>query len=76
MHDFVVGAVDETVAMYYQLPALMRGYNFPMGKWASNSNPIKDIWKVGEFDIKPVTQVLGVSWDTTRNTLYMDQNNV
>jgi hypothetical protein len=77
MDDFVAGAVDdEVIAIYYQLTALMRKYSFPMGKWASNSIPLKDIWKVGGLETKPDTQVLGVDWDTTRDALFTDQTDV
>jgi hypothetical protein len=78
MDDFVAGAVDdnEAIAIYYQLTALMRNYILPMGKWASKSIPLKDIRKVGGLETKPVTQVLGVDWDTTRDVLFTDQRDV
>jgi len=63
MDDFVAGAEDDNgvIAINYQLTALMRKYNLPMGKWASNSELLRNIWKVGGLEIKPITQVLGVS---------------
>ena len=78
MGDFVAGAEDDNgvIAIYYQLTALMRKYSFPMGKWASNSELLTNIWKVGGLEIKPITQVLGVSWDITRDTLFTDHRDV
>jgi len=78
MDDFVAGAEDYkgVIAIYYQLTALMRKYSFPMGKWASNSELLRNIWKVGGLEIKPITQVLGVSWDITRDTLFRDPRDV
>jgi len=43
-----------------------------MGKWASNSESLKTIWGVGGLENKSVTQVLGVNWETTRDTLFAD----
>jgi len=78
MDDFVAGAEDDNgvIAINFQLTALMRKYNFPMGKWASNSELLRNIWKVGGLEIKPITQVLGVSWDITRDTLFTDHRDV
>ena len=78
MDDFVAGAEDDNdvIAIYYQLTALMRKYSFPMGKWASNSESLKTIWGVGGVENKSVTQVLGVNWDTTRDTLFADHRDV
>jgi len=78
MDDFVAGAEDDNgvIAIYYQLTALMRKYSFPMGKWASNSELFRNIWKVGGLEIKPITQVLGVRWDITRDTLFTDHRDV
>jgi hypothetical protein len=66
MDDFAVGAEDDNdvISIYYQLTALMRQFSFPMGKWASNSEPLREIWKSSCTETKDVTQVLGVSWDT------------
>jgi len=65
---FVAGAEcdNDVIALYYQLNALMRKYNFPMVKRTSNSEPLKDIWKAGGLEIKSIAQFLGVSWDNTR----------
>jgi hypothetical protein len=71
MDDFVAGAEDnDVIATYYQLSALMRKYSFPMGKWASDSDPLMNIWRTGGLEIKSTTQVLGVRWDTTRDILF------
>ena len=73
MDYFVAGAEDnDVIAIYYQRTALMRKYSFPMGKWASNSESLKTIWGVGGLEIKYVIQVLGVNWDTMRDTLFAD----
>jgi len=42
----------------------MRKISFPMGKWASNSEPLKNIWRANGLETEAVTRVLGVSWDT------------
>jgi len=77
MDDFVAGAEDNgVITIYYQLTALMRKYSFPMGKCASNSELLKNIWRVVGLEIKSVTQVLGVNWDTTRDTLFTDPRDV
>jgi hypothetical protein len=46
-----------------------------MGKWASKSENL-NIWRVGGLEIRSMTQVLGVSWDTMRDTLFMDNRDV
>ena len=78
MDDFVAGAEDDigVITIYYQLTALMHKFSFPMGKWASNSELLRNIWKVGGVEFKSVTQVLGVNWDTTRDTLFTDHRDV
>ena len=78
MDDFVVGAevYNSVIAIYYQNTALMRTYIFPMGNWAFNSELLKNIPRVGGLEIKYITQVLGVSSDTTRNTLFPDHRDV
>jgi hypothetical protein len=78
MDDFVAGAEDDSdvIAIYYQLTALMRKYSFPMGKWASNSEPLRDIRKFVGLEIEPITQVLGVDWGTNRDILFTDQRGV
>ena len=78
MNDFVAGAKEDNcvITIYYQLTAVMRKFSFSMGKWASNSELLKNIWRVGGLEIKSVTQVLGVNWDTTRDTLFTDSRDV
>jgi hypothetical protein len=78
MDDFVAGAEDDNgvISTYYQLTALTRKYSFPMGKWASNSEHLKNIWRIGGLEMKFVTQVLGLSWDTMLDTLFTDHRDV
>ena len=40
--DFAAGAEDSdgVITIYYQLTALMQKISLPMGKWASNSEPL------------------------------------
>jgi hypothetical protein len=47
-----------------------------MGKWASNSEPLRNIWNGSGLEIKAITQVLGVSWDTARDTHFTDYRDV
>ena len=54
----------------------MRKFSFPMGKWASNSENVRNIWRVGGLEIRSMTQVLEGSWDTMRDTLFMDHRDV
>jgi hypothetical protein len=74
MDDFAAGAEDSNgvITIYYQLTALMRKISIPMGKWASNSEPLRNIWTVSGLEHKYTTQVLGVSWDTVRDTHSID----
>jgi len=78
MDDFAAGADEdnEVISIYYQLTALMRQFSFPMGKWASNSEVLRDIWKSSGTETKEVTQVLGVNWDTRSDTLFIDHRSV
>jgi len=44
MDSFVAGTEDNgVIAIHYQLTALMRKYRFPVEKWASNSELLKNI---------------------------------
>ena len=43
-----------------------------MGKWASNLEPLRFKCRVSSIENKPITQVLGVSWDTVRDTIFAD----
>jgi hypothetical protein len=47
-----------------------------MGKWASNSEGLRNIWKLGGLEFTSVTQVLGENWDTTWDTLFTDHRDV
>jgi hypothetical protein len=47
-----------------------------MVKWASNTEPLRNIWGVSGLEIKSTTQVLGLSWDTVRDTLFTDHRDV
>jgi hypothetical protein len=78
MDDFAAGAEDSNglITIYYQFTALMRKIIIPMGKWASNSEPLRNIWRVSGLEIKSINQVLGVSWDTARDTLFTDHRDV
>jgi hypothetical protein len=49
---------------------------FQMGKWASNSEVLRNIWEVGGLEFRSVTQVLGVHRDTSRDTLFTDHRDV
>ena len=48
----------------------------PMGKWGSNSEPLKKIRRVIGLETKAVTQILGVSWGTVKNTFFRDHRDV
>jgi len=63
MDDFVAGAEDDNsvIALYYEIAALMKLLNFPLSKWASNSEQMKAIWKAEGQNIEEQTQVLGVN---------------
>ena len=78
MDDFAAGAEDDKdyISIYYQLTALMRQFSFQMGKWASNSEVLRDIWISSCTKTKDVTQVLGVNWDTRSDTLLIDHRSV
>jgi hypothetical protein len=78
MDDFAAGAEDDNdvITIYYQLAALMRQFSFQMGKWASNSEPLRDIRRSSCTETKDVTQVLGVNWDTRGDTLFIDPKGV
>jgi hypothetical protein len=71
--NVAAGANDSNgaIIIYYKLTALMRKISLPMGKSASNSQPLKNIWRASGLEPKPITQVLGVMWDNVRDTLFM-----
>jgi hypothetical protein len=78
MDYFVAGAEDSNcvITIYNQLTALMRKISLPMGKWTSNSAPLKNIWRANGLETKDVAQVLGVSWDIVRDILFTDYRDV
>ena len=44
-----------------------------MGKWASNSEPLRNTCRVSGLEFKAIKQVLGVNWDTAQDSLFTDQ---
>ena len=74
MDDFAAGAENENVAinLYYELNAMMKLISLPLAKWATNSEGLKTIWKAEGQNVDVQTQVLGVSWDTEADCLYID----
>jgi hypothetical protein len=78
MDDFAAGAEDSNglITIYYQLTAHMRKISLPVGKWASKSEPLRNIWRVSGLEIKSITQVLGVSWNKVRDTQFTDYSDV
>jgi hypothetical protein len=53
MDDFASGAENENgaITIYYELATLMKLINFPLAKWASNSEQLKAIWRAEGQDI-------------------------
>jgi len=76
MDDFAAGAEDENgaIKIYYELTAMMKLINLPLAKWATNAEQLKAIWKAKGQDVETQTQtqVLGVSWDTEADCLYIN----
>ena len=66
MDDFAAGTEHDkgAITIYYELTALMKLINFPLAKWASNSEQLKAIWRAEGQEIEVHTQVLGVEWNT------------
>jgi len=66
MAYFEAGAENDNcaVTIYYELTALMKLVNFPLARWASNSEQLIYIWKTEGQDTERQTEVLGVSWNT------------
>jgi hypothetical protein len=54
MDDFAAGAEDSNglITIYYQLTSLTLKISLPMGKWASNSEPLRKIWRISGLEIK------------------------
>jgi hypothetical protein len=59
MDNFATGAesVNVAVTIYYELTALMKLINFPLVKWASNSEQLKAIGRDEGQEIKEQTKV-------------------
>ena len=74
MDDFAAGAENDndTITVYYERTALMKLLNFPLAKWASNSEQLKAIWRAEGQDIEEQTQVLGMDWNTETDCLSFD----
>jgi hypothetical protein len=74
MDDFAAGAENDNGAIttYYELTALMKLINFPLAKWASNSEQLKSIWRAEGQEIEVQTQVLGVNWNTETDCFSID----
>jgi hypothetical protein len=58
MDDFAAGAENDkgAITIYYELNALMKLINFPLAKWARNSEQLKAIWKAEGQEIEVQTQ--------------------
>jgi hypothetical protein len=78
MDDFAAGAEDENgaIEIYYELTAMMKLINLPLAKWATNSEELKVIWKAEGQNVEAQTQVLGVSWDTEADCLFIDADGI
>jgi hypothetical protein len=78
MDDFAAGAEDDNgvIALYYEMNALMKLLNFPLSKWASNSEQMKAIWKAEGQNIEEQTHVLGVNWNTENDCFSFDPESV
>jgi hypothetical protein len=50
----------------------MKLINFPLAKWASNSEKLKAIWRAEGQDTNIQTEVLGVSWNTETDYFSFD----
>jgi len=74
MDDFAAGMEDENgvIKFYYELSSMMKLINLPLAKWATNSEQLKAIWKAEGQSVEAQTQVLGVSWNTEAECLYID----
>ena len=74
MDDFAGGAENDNgaVTIYYELTALMKLINFPLAKWASNSEQLKAIWRAEGREMEVQTQVLGVNWNTETDCFSID----
>jgi hypothetical protein len=78
MDGFAAGADsgNGAVTIYYELTALMKLINFPLAKWASNSEQLKAIWRAKGQEIEVQTQVLGVNCNTETDCFSVDPKSV
>ena len=71
MVDFAAGAENyDAITIYYELTAIMKVINFPLAKWASNSDQLKAIWRAEGQDIEAKAKVLGVNWNTETDCFF------
>ena len=78
MDDFAAGSENDNgeITTYYELKALMKLINFPLAKWASNSEQLKAIWRAEGQDTEVQTEVLGVSWNTETDCFSFDPGTI
>jgi hypothetical protein len=78
MDDIAAGAEDENgaIKMYYELTAMMKLINLPLAKWTTNSEEMKATWKAEGQNIEAQMQILGVSWNTGADWLYIDMDEI
>ena len=74
MDVFAAGAENDNgaITIYYELTALMKLINFPLAKWASNSEQLKAIWRAEGQEIEVQTQVLGVNCNTETDCFFIE----
>ena len=78
MDDFIAGAEDDNsiVTIYYELTSLLKQLRFHLSKWATNSSQLIEIWRAEGREITSNTQVLGISWNTEKDTFALDHREV
>ncbi|XP_021921219.1 uncharacterized protein LOC110830503 [Zootermopsis nevadensis] len=78
MDDFAAGAEDDdgVINLYNEVTSLMGRIRLPMAKWATNSQPLMELWKTEGLVINMETQVLGTHWNTRTDTFTVDRKNV
>jgi hypothetical protein len=54
----------------------MKLLNFPLAKWASNSEQLKAIWRAEGQEIETQTQLLGVNWNTETECFFIDPETI
>ena len=74
MDDFAAGTEDENgvIKVSYEVSSIMKLINLPLAKWATKAKQLKTIWKAEGQSVEARTQVLGVSWHTEADCLYID----